>query len=168
MNKKYTLPTSFYGVLISIISIVVSFFSLVAMTCRLVLRPRRGSLRNSTSTWEIAIILREFLRQSARGDIVAGIAGPNLRVIYRKIRILVGTTGDIGCGQEDRRLYLSSRRRIFADFYPHRQHEIDIKQSIYRFSFFFFMFSINYRPCVKSSSSVNHPAYLCPIPFIRT
>lgn len=133
------------------------------MTRRLVLRLRRGSLRNSASTWEIAIILREFLWQSVRGDIVAGIAGPNLRAIYRKIRILVGTTGNIGLRLGRSKIVFVLATAIFLPiFTPIVSTKIDIKRSIS-----FLCFSINYRPCVKSSS-IESSGVLCPIPFIRT
>lgn len=137
------------------------------MTRYLVLRLRRGSLRNSTSTWEIAIILREFLRQSVRGDIVAG---PNLRAIYRKIRILVGTTGDIGLRLGRWKIVFVLATAIFCRFLPIFILNVstEIKQSIHFILFLiFFTFSINYRPCV-TSSWIESSSVLCPIPFIRT
>lgn len=73
MNKRYNSLTPFYSILISLIDYLlycfVFFFSLSSQWFAVsFLRPRRDSLRLIfVSTWEIAIILHEFLQQSVHG-----------------------------------------------------------------------------------------------------
>lgn len=165
MNKKYTPPTSFYGVLISIISIVLFLFF-----------PRRNDLPSRSQAQER--LIKEFHvdlgNRYYSPRVLAAISAWRHRRGYRGTKSARYLPQNSNPRRDHRGYWLRlGRSKIvfviatanFCPFLPSSLARNRYKAVNLSF-FFFFMFSINYHPCVNPR--LNHPAYLYPIPFIRT